>query len=447
MVQAPFRQAAPAATLPRMILRPKSLLPRGLYGRAALILIAPVIVIQIVVSVAFIQRHFEGVTRQMTEGVARDVLLIQAQGSLGEAVRIGEALDVRVMPAGEVPGTDGLTPWDLTGRVVAATFAEEVPGLRRAAFADGPRRVTLFLDGPAGPLAVEVPRRRVSASNPHQLLVWMIATSVLMTLIAFYFLRAQLRPITRLAAAAEAFGKGQIVPYRSRGALEVRAAGRAFLDMRARIERQIEQRTLMLSGVSHDLRTPLTRLRLGLAMLPEDDEVRALQTDVAQMQRMVDEFLAFARGDATEEAVATDVAALVREIGEACVRVGQNVTLGPIAAVGEVMIRREAVRRAVENLLGNAVRYGTRVTLSLNAAPRHLDIAVEDDGPGIPPERREEAVAPFARLDAARDLSGGTGSGLGLAIAADVARSHGGELRLSDSADLGGLKAELVLAR
>jgi two-component system osmolarity sensor histidine kinase EnvZ len=182
-------------------------------------------------------------------------------------------------------------------------------------------------------------------------------------------------------------------------------------------------------------------------MLPEDDEVRALQTDVAQMQRMVDEFLAFARGDATEEAVATDVAALVREIGEACVRVGQNVTLGPIAAVGEVMIRREAVRRAVENLLGNAVRYGTRITLSLNAAPRHLGIAVEDDGPGIPPECREEAVAPFARLDAARDLSGGTGSGLGLAIAADVARSHGGELRLSDSADLGGLKAELVLAR
>jgi two-component system osmolarity sensor histidine kinase EnvZ len=217
--------------------------------------------------------------------------------------------------------------------------------------------------------------------------------------------------------------------------------------MRERIERQIEQRTLMLSGVSHDLRTPLTRLRLGLAMLPQDAETRALQGDVAQMQRMVDEFLAFVRGDATEEAVPTDLADLMREVAGAVVRAGQRVELGPVAETGEVALRREAVRRAVENLIGNAVRHGTRARLSLAATETRLRIAVEDDGPGIPPERREEAMAPFARLEPARDLSQGGGSGLGLAIAADVARSHGGELRLTDSPDLGGLRAELVLAR
>jgi two-component system osmolarity sensor histidine kinase EnvZ len=305
--------------------------------------------------------------------------------------------------------------------------------------------VRLYLATGAGPVVVTVPRRRVSASNPHQLLVLMIATSVLMTLVAYYFLRAQLRPITKLAAAAEAFGKGQVVAYRPRGAIEVRAAGRAFLDMRARIERQIEQRTRMLSGVSHDLRTPLTRMRLGLAMLPEDDEVRALQADVAQMQRMVDEFLAFARGDAMEEAQPTDVLALVREVIADAGRGGGQVALADSADIAPVALRAEAVRRALGNLIGNAVRYGSRVVVAVAVSGRMLRLMVDDDGPGIPADRRDEAMAPFARLDAARDPNQGGGVGLGLAIAADVARSHGGELRLSDS-PLGGLRAELLLA-
>ncbi len=428
-----------------MSLRPKSFLPRGLYGRAALILIVPVIVIQIVVSIAFIQRHFEGVTRQMTEGVANELLLLLTQGDAGEAARLAGELDLAVLAdAGPPPAVDGRDPWDLSGRVVAETLAEKLPGLRFIAFLEAPRRVRLFLDGQAGPLVVEIERRRVSASNPHQLLVWMIATSILMTLIAFYFLRAQLRPITLLAAAAEAFGKGESLPYRPRGATEVRAAGRAFLDMRARIERHIEQRTLMLSGVSHDLRTPLTRLRLGLALLPEDEEVRALMADVAQMQRMVDEFLAFARGDATEESVPTDLAALVRA---AAARAGAGASLGTVEDTGLVTLRPDAVRRALENLVSNGLRHAGSVLLSLTASESRLRIVVEDDGPGIPAEKRDEAMAPFSRLDAARGMSAGGGSGLGLAIAADVARSHGGALSLSRSEALGGLRAELVLAR
>jgi len=266
-----------------------------------------------------------------------------------------------------------------------------------------------------------------------------------MTVIAYIFLRNQLRPITKLAKAAEDFGKGRPVSYRPRGALEVRAAGRAFLDMRARIDRQIEQRTLMLSGVSHDLRTPLTRLRLGLSLLPEDAEVAALQKDVAEMERMVDEFLSFVRGDAMEGSSPTDVVALIEGV---LARSGAGVHLAGVSGGAEpVQMRPQAVARAVENLVSNARRFADRVEVRLDYQDRSLRIIVEDNGPGIPEAQREEALRPFTRLDVSRDPNRGGGVGLGLSIASDIALSHGGALRLSKSERLGGLRADLVLAR
>jgi two-component system osmolarity sensor histidine kinase EnvZ len=304
----------------------------------------------------------------------------------------------------------------------------------------------MLIDTARGPLWVVVNRARLSASNPHQLLVLMILTSILMTLIAYGFLRNQLRPITKLADAAAAFGKGQTVRYRPRGALEVRAAGKAFLDMRARIERQIEQRTMMLSGISHDLRTPLTRLRLGLSLLPDDEETEALLGDVSDMQRLIDEFLSFARGDAMEEPEATNPQELIRRIVDNAVRAGQPVTLGAQSGKGEVALRPAAVTRALENLIGNATRFGTQVRVGYALSGKTLRVTVEDNGPGIPEAQREDAVTPFLRLDAARDPNKGGGVGLGLAITQDVARSHGGRLILSKSGDMGGLKAEFVIA-
>jgi two-component system osmolarity sensor histidine kinase EnvZ len=330
--------------------------------------------------------------------------------------------------------------------VVIETLRAGLPGLRSVDLVSDSGDVRMLLQTDLGPMSVSVSRRRVSASNPHQLLVWMILTSVLMTVIAYVFLRNQLRPIKRLADAAEAFGKGRSVAYRPRGALEVRSAGATFLDMRSRIERQMEQRTLMLSGVSHDLRTPMTRLKLSLSLMPQDDEVRAALRDVADMERLVDEFLSFARGDAMETPVATDPVALVARVVENAQRSGGPVTL-KTEGRGTALLRPDAVMRAVENLIGNAVRYGTRCEVSVTVTERSLRICVEDDGPGIPGDRREEAMRPFTRLDAARNPNRGGGVGLGLSIAADVARSHGGTLTLSESSRLGGLKAEIVLAR
>ena len=301
-----------------------------------------------------------------------------------------------------------------------------------------------------GVLEATIPRDRLSVSNPHQLLVLMILAALLLTAVAILFLRNQVRPIRAMAEAAEAFGKGRSVPFRPAGAEEVRRAGAAFLSMRSRLERQIEQRTQMLSGVSHDLRTPLTRMKLTLALMDESEETRDLLQDTDQMERMLGEFLAFARGDSLEETVDTEPFALAESVAEDARRAGADVSLvGDGAALGgpTVPLRAGAVARALHNLVGNAARHGSRVLLSVRLSDKWLAFVVEDDGPGIPEADRARALQPFIRLDAARPQTEGGSVGLGLSIAMDVARSHGGSLDLGTSPQLGGLRATLRLPR
>lgn len=423
----------------------KRYVPRGLYGRAALILILPVVVIQLVVSVVFIQRHFEGVTTQMTRTLTDELDLV-ANASPDLRAELADALNftVREAEGGDEMLRDVRRWYDLSGVSVIRTLRARVPDLQSVQLPDD-YVVRVRLDG-SPPLMVTFSRSRVSASNPHQLFVNMVFFGALMTLVSYIYLRNQLRPITRLAAAAEAFGKGQTVPYKPGGATEVRAAGQAFLAMRNRIERQIEQRTLMLSGVSHDLRTPLTRLKLGLSML-EDEERAPLERDVEEMQGMIEEFLAFARGASAEQVESLDPVALVRQLVADAARGGAVVDLVRVEGQGEVNLRPRAIRRAVENLISNAVRYGTRAEVSVLMTEKSLRIRVEDDGPGIPSDCREEALRPFSRLEPSRNQNRGSGVGLGLAIATDIARTHGGVLRLGRSDHMGGLQADIVVAR
>ncbi len=433
----------------------KHYMPRSLYGRAALILVLPVVALQLVVSVVFIQRHFEDVTTQMTLTVVRELRLI-GQEAAGSDTR-QEALDrlapmlrtlqmeVRFVPTDEVPQRDSIRWYDFTGREVIRTLRQSLPGSGAVILPDN-RRVLFYIDTDLGPAEVIFGRRRVSAAAPHQLPVIMLFFGALMTIIAFVYMRNQLRPITRLANAAEAFGKGRTVPYSPNGAVEVRIAGNAFLDMRARIERQIEQRTLMLSGVSHDLRTPLTRLKLGLAMMDEEDAAPLLR-DVDEMQQLLDAFLSFSKGALEGEPEKVDPIDLTRSIVEDARRGGTAVTLSDAEGEGKVILRPLAIRRALENLIGNAVRYGTCAEVSVALTEKALRIRVEDDGPGIPSDQREQAMKPFARLDPSRNQNKGSGVGLGLAIASDIARAHGGVLRLGQSAALGGLRADIVIGR
>lgn len=433
-----------------MGLRLRSYLPKSLYGRAALILIVPIVTIQLFVSIAFIQRHFEGVTEQMTAGIVLELNLLDLaaqSGGIAFAQAAGEPLGLKVAPASAEPLRDQRWFWDFSGRVVQNVLRQGVKNLQAVDVLSADRGVMVRLGSGADAMDVLIDRRRVSASNPHQLLVIMVIASLLLTLIAFVFLRNQLRPIKKLAQAAEAFGRGTNLPYRPRGAEEVRAAGAAFMEMRARIERQIEQRTMMLSGVSHDMRTPLTRLRLELEMFDPSPEVDAMLQDLEEMNRMLDAFLAFARGDATEQPALIDPTELVDGVVGRALRSGLRVSRVPGPPCPPVKMRPDSMARAIENLVNNAGRHADRAEISIYWTQTYLTISVEDDGPGIPADQREAAARAFTRLDSARSQNQGGSVGLGLAIATEVAHAHGGSLRLGDSSRLGGLKAELIIAR
>lgn len=421
----------------------KRTMPRSLYGRAALILLLPVLSMQFIVGVVFIQRHFDGVTRQMTEGVVTELVLLSetAKEAPQYLDALGRALGLTVAAGGDVAPRRVF--YDFSGRLVTETLHAGLPGAVRAVDLSDQRRVTLGLDSAAGPLTVSFDRRRVSASNPHQLLVIMAVMGALLTLVAYIFLRNQLRPIRRLGRAAQEYGRGRVVPYRLAGATEVRAAGAAFLDMRARLERQTQARRLMLSGISHDLRTPLTRMRLELSLM-DADEAAPLLRDVQDMERLVSAFLDFARADEADTVTPSDPARILRDAVIDAARIGLA-ELGQVDDPGAVALRPMAVRRALDNLLGNALRHGNRARASLIVCRKTVRFAVEDDGPGISADQREEAIRPFVRLDPSRNQDRGPGVGLGLAIVADVARTHGGRLELDKSADLGGLKAQLIL--
>ncbi|MEX0340423.1 MAG: ATP-binding protein [Arenibacterium sp.] len=431
----------------------KHYMPRSLYGRAALILLLPVVVLQLVVSVVFIQRHLADVTLQMTGSVERELRVIanviadapdQAAAEAG-LVRFLDVFQMQLNWVEVIPGNDRIGWFDLSGRTVSRILRDMLTSVRAMRF-DGDQSVSVAFDSGLGPYEVSFDRRKVTAAAPHQLIVTMVFFGALMTLISFIYMRNQLRPIARLAKAAQAFGRGVILPYSPSGATEVRAAGGAFLDMRARIERHFEQRTLLLSGASHDLRTPLTRMKLSLSLM-EGEEVADLTRDVEEMQHLVDGFLEFSKGATEGEPEAVDVHALVALVVADVRRAGRNACIIATEGQGEVMVRPTAMRRAVENLIGNAVRYGTKAEVSVVITDKSLRIRVEDDGPGIPEDRRDEALKPFTRLDPARNQNKGGGVGLGLAIVNDVARAHGGVLRLGRSDDLGGLRADIVIGR
>lgn len=426
----------------------KRILPRGLYGRAALILLVPIVTLQIVVSGQILQRYFQGVAGQMSEALALDLALVaSAVGDGARAAALAEALEIQIVDIAATGVQDRREVYDLTGIEAIRVLRAELPGLVAVDLVTDWRRPLIAVQTAEGPVGLAVSRRRMSASNPHQLLVLMVFFGLLLTWVAYLFLRNQLKPIKRLAEAAEAFGKGRVLPYSPSGATEVRSAGRAFLDMRARIEAMIAQRTLMLSGVSHDLRTPLTRMKLALGMIEDGPEVADLRRDVEEMETLLATFLDFARGEALDDPAPTDPVALVRALVADTERGGGAVELVAPETAAPVLLRPQALRRCLSNLLGNALRYGNRARVTVSLPERALRITVEDDGPGIPAARREEAMQPFARLDAARNQDRGSGVGLGLAIARDIAQRHGGSLTLDDSAALGGLRVELVLPR
>ena len=426
----------------------KSYMPKRLYFRAALILVFPVVFLQLIVSIVFIQRHFEGVTVQMTRTVAAELDLIteviEREGAVA-AQQISRSLGMSMsIVAQDTQFFERRRLYDLTGLVVRRELLA-LPEILKVDLPDN-RKVNARIKSGEEFFDLQFSRRRVSASNPHQLIVYLLVFGAFFTIIAFFYLRNQLRPITRLADAAEAFGHGENVHYDPSGALEVRAAGKAFLDMRERIQRHLKQRTMILSGVSHDLRTPLTRLKLGLSFLPRDQR-EPLEKDVEDMNLLLNEFLDFAKFEnetevPTEE---TNPSLLIDDLIKNFSRTDIKIkTIGEINKKS-LKLKPFAIKRALENLINNANRYGDQILIEKKIENNLLIISVHDDGPGINESQHDEVLQPFTRLDPSRNQNKGSGVGLGLPIAKDIAESHGGILKLSESLLLKGLCASIII--
>jgi two-component system, OmpR family, osmolarity sensor histidine kinase EnvZ len=434
--------------------RVKRLLPQTMFGRSVLLIVVPLVLVQIIATWVFYARHWEIVSRRLSADVAGEIgmvvdamkyadtpaettrLLENASGLTGIRFSIapGEPLSAEAPPGGsrlEEHLRNSLT------ELVGGSYSLDASG--------DPRDIRIQVQLADRMLTADVPRNRVYTSTTYVFVLWMIGSSLVLLCVAALFLRNQVKSLRRLAAAAEGFGKGRPVAFtKIEGALEVRQAGAAFMQMRDRIQRQIRQRTEMLAGVSHDLRTPLTRMKLALEMLPAEPVAAELKSDVADMERLVNLYLDFARGEGTETPVETDIGMLIEDVAATARREGGELAVAPADAL-VLPVRPNALRRCLGNLLANARRYGRHVWVSSILLADAIDILVDDDGPGIPPADRERVFQPFVRLDASRNPSTG-GVGLGLTIARDVARSHGGDVRLETSPH-GGLRARIHLPR
>ena len=426
----------------------KSYMPKRLYYRAALILVFPVVFLQLIVSIVFIQKHFEGVTVQMTRTVAAELDLltevIERDGAVA-AQQIARSLGMAMsIVSQDTEFIERRRMFDLTGIVVR----RELLALPEILTVDMPnnKKVNTRIKSGQEYFDLQFSRKRVSASNPHQLIVYLIVFGAFFTVIAFFYLRNQLRPITRLANAAEAFGHGENVNYYPSGALEVRAAGQAFLDMRERIQRHLKQRTMILSGVSHDLRTPITRLKLGLAFLPKEQR-EPLEKDVEDMNLLLNEFLDFAKFQNETDVPPEDInpSVLIDDLIENFSRANIKIeSLGKIN-ITSIKLKPFAIKRALENLINNANRYGSQILIETKSEENSLIISVHDDGPGIDQTQYEEVLQPFSRLDPSRNQNKGSGVGLGLPIAKEIVEAHGGILKLSKSSILSGLSVSLII--
>jgi len=304
-----------------------------------------------------------------------------------------------------------------------------------------PETISVRVGVPEGVYTILSPERRVYTPTTQVFILWMTGSSILLTTVALLFMRNQIRPVRRLAAAAEAIGKGREVPwFKVEGSAEVRQAGAALMVMRDRLKRQIAQRTAMLAGVSHDLRTPLTRMRLQIELMGITPETDELSSDVAEMEEMLNAYLAFARGEEAEATLPVNIGDLLNEIATAARRQNPNIALNAPQDI-EIIMRRNAMKRCLTNLVSNALRYGSRAEINASVNEQTVSVTIDDNGPGIDPALREEMFRPFTRVEESRNPATG-GVGLGLTIARDIARSHGGDVILEDS-PLGGLRARV----
>ncbi len=421
----------------------KRLIPQSLFGRFLLIILLPTVLVQLVTAYMFYERHWDSISRNISASLAGEIAIIasgmrdsppEARKDIIRVARKYLSLEIHFRQGAIIPKNQdiesqySLLAHDLRRHIALPFYIRTLPD--RADFL-----VEIAL--PDGILAIEANRKRIASSTTYIFILWMIGTAALFLLVAIFFLRNQVSTITRLAVVAEKFGKGQeIGNFKPRGAKEVRRAANAFNEMKERIKRLLTQRTEMLAGVSHDLKTPLTRMKLTLSLLDSNERMASLRADVEEMERMIKGYLDFARGGTLEETSAVKLSVFLNDVLDGYQHEKYRLHL-QVKNEHTMHIRYGALKRCLNNLINNALRYGSQVTITAKTDEKHVVITVDDDGPGIPQEKRQDAFRPFYRIEGSRNQETG-GVGLGLSIARDVVHGHGGEITLSESS-LGGL--------
>jgi two-component system osmolarity sensor histidine kinase EnvZ len=439
----------------RRVLTPRFLkrfVPTSLFGRSLLIILLPVVVMQGAVTWAFFEAHWRTVTAQLSEGLAGDVgwdvALYEANPTPQNAAAIAEraerlqSLSIVLLPGAALPTVNHRSLFPAFDAALRTAVDDH---LAEPFFIDStryPAYIDIRVKVKGGVLRIIAPRDRAFAARGHIFILWLTVATLALTGVAILFIRNQVRAIERLAEAAEAFGKGDDQHFKPHGAREVRQAGQAFLDMKERLLRHIDQRTILLASVSHDLRTPLTRLKLEAALAPPSARIDSIKHDLTEMEHMIDEYLAFSRGQSGEAIETIALRNMIEAVSAGAAHAGAEVSIDADVAL-EASVRPQAFKRALSNLVMNAAAHGRHVAVAAHSAPGGVEIVIDDDGPGIPPDRYEEAFRPFSRLDEARNQNV-KGVGLGLAIARDMARGHGGDVVL-DKSPLGGLRAAIRL--
>ena len=430
----------------------KRFLPRSLFGRSLMIIVTPMILVQVISTYVFYDRHWDLITRRLSGAVAGELAFVVELLAEEPSIEGDEPIfdmsrrhfwaELTYRP-GDILPNETLVPSGLLEEKLTRELNQRLSFPHRLDARSIERHVKISVQLPNGVLDFVTTRDRLFSSTTYVFLMWMVGSSLILFAVAVVFMRNQIRPIRRLAAAADSFGKGSDAPgFKPEGAAEVRLAASAFIRMRDRIQRQISQRTEMLAGVSHDLRTPLTRMRLQLAMMAGGEDAEALRQDIAEMEQMLEGYLAFARGEGTEQAQPIDLARLLREVTNDARHSGRRIVLRAEEPL-TVTLRPNAFKRALTNLVQNACRYGKSVEVAARLTHGQLEVTIDDDGPGIPPEKRADVFKPFFRPEASRNPMTG-GVGLGLTIARDIVLGHGGELVLGD-APQGGLRATVLI--
>ena len=437
------------------LFRFRSILPKGLYWRTLLIIAAPAALLQLIITLVFLDDHWQATSKRMSQGVAADVALIIQLYERNPTTATFEdlrafamrplRLEIELQPNAPLAIPRCRQSGSLLDRYLTRSLQYDIG---RDVWYDSTcpgSQVIIRVPTAEGVLQLKAFRDRVQARSGPLFVTWISGATIFLIVISILFIRNQVRPIEQLADAMERFGRGEDTgPFRVRGAREVRGATNAFFDMRSRIKRHIEQRSQLLAGVSHDLRTPLTRLKLQLALMQASPEIEDAKRDLAEMEETLDEYLAFAKGLAEEAPDEVELGILAQDLVADAQRNGDDVAIERIGA-GSTPGRARALKRCLANLIDNAVAHGDKVRVAVNGEQSVIIVSVDDNGPGIPEELYEEAFRPFSRLDETRSRNQ-KGVGLGLAIARDVARSHGGDIVLSQS-PLGGLRATLRLPR